>query len=136
MAESCLGVAFAGCPFYVCGLYQGVWRFASIPDLKRIIKAVGLGGLLVAFIYLMLKPVGVIPRSVLLLDPILLLLAMGASRFVYRAWKEHHLYGAIVTKGKPVIVLGAGEAAISLVKDLARSEAWQVVGLLDDDKTI
>lgn len=122
--------------FYVCGLYQGVWRFASIPDLKRIIKAVGLGGLLVAFIYLMLKPVGVIPRSVLLLDPILLLLAMGASRFVYRAWKEHHLYGAIVTKGKPVIVLGAGEAAISLVKDLARSEAWQVVGLLDDDKTI
>jgi FlaA1/EpsC-like NDP-sugar epimerase len=122
--------------FYLCGLYQGVWRFASIPDLKRIIKAVGLGGLLVAFIYLMLKPVGVIPRSVLLLDPILLLLAMGASRFVYRAWKEHHLYGAIVTKGKPVIVLGAGEAAISLVKDLARSEAWQVVGLLDDDKTI
>jgi FlaA1/EpsC-like NDP-sugar epimerase len=122
--------------FYVCGLYQGVWRFASIPDLKRIIKAVGLGGLLVAFIYLMLEPVGVIPRSVLLLDPILLLLAMGASRFVYRAWKEHHLYGAIVTKGKPVIVLGAGEAAISLVKDLARSEAWQVVGLLDDDKTI
>ena len=122
--------------FYVCGLYQGVWRFASIPDLKRIIKAVGLGGLLVALIYLMLKPVGVIPRSVLLLDPILLLLAMGTSRFVYRAWKEHHLYGAIVTKGKPVIVLGAGEAAISLVKDLARSEAWQVVGLLDDDKTI
>jgi FlaA1/EpsC-like NDP-sugar epimerase len=122
--------------FFIFGLYQGVWRFASIPDLKRILKAVGVGGLLIASTYLMLKPFGVIPRSVLLLNPILLLLAMGASRFAYRAWKEHHQYGAIIAKGKPVFILGAGEAAISLVKDLARSEAWQVVGLLDDERSI
>jgi FlaA1/EpsC-like NDP-sugar epimerase len=122
--------------FFAFGLYQGVWRFASIPDLKRILKAIGVGGLLIASIYLMLKPFGVIPRSVLLLNPILLLLAMGASRFAYRAWKEHHQYGALIGKGKPVIVLGAGEAAIALVKDLARSEAWQVVGLLDDDRAM
>jgi FlaA1/EpsC-like NDP-sugar epimerase len=124
-----------GC-FVSFGLYQGVWRFASIPDLKRILKAICVSSLLLATVYLMLKPFGVIPRSVLLLNPILLLLAMGASRFAYRAWKEHHQYGAMVFKGKPVIVLGAGEAAIALVKDLARSEAWQVVGLLDDDKSI
>lgn len=122
--------------FFAFGLYQGVWRFASIPDLKRILKAIGVGGLLIASIYLMLKPFGVIPRSVLLLNPILLLLAMGASRFACRAWKEHHQYGALIGKGKPVIVLGAGEAAIALVKDLARSEAWQVVGLLDDDRAM
>ena len=122
--------------FFVFGLYQGVWRFASTPDLKRILKAVGIGGLLMALIYLMLKPFGVIPRSVLILAPILLLLLMGASRFTYRAWKEHSLYGGMVTKGDPVIVLGAGEAAITLVKDLARGEAWQVVGLLDDDMSI
>ena len=122
--------------FFVFGLYQGIWRFASIPDLKRILKAIAVSGLLIAMVYLMLMPFGVIPRSVLLLNPILLVLAMGASRFAYRAWKEHHHYGAMVSKGKPVIVLGAGEAAIALVKDLARSEAWQVVGLLDDDKTI
>ena len=84
----------------------------------------------------MLKPFGVIPRSVLILDPILLILLMGGSRFAYRAWKEHHLYGLTRQSGKPVLVLGAGEAAIALVKDLARSEDWQVVGLLDDDITI
>jgi FlaA1/EpsC-like NDP-sugar epimerase len=122
--------------FLVFGLYQGVWRFASIPDLKRILKAIGVGGLLVASAYLMLKPFGVIPRSVLLLNPILLLLAMGASRFAYRAWKEHHQYGALIGLGKPVIVLGAGEAAVALVKDLARSETWQVVGLLDDERAM
>jgi FlaA1/EpsC-like NDP-sugar epimerase len=122
--------------FLFFSLYQGVWRFASIPDLKRILKAISAGGLLMATIYLMVKPNGVIPRSVLILHPILLLLLMGASRFAYRAWKEHHLYGSMGSKGRPVIVLGAGEAAIALVKDLARSEIWQVVGLLDDDETI
>lgn len=122
--------------FFIFGLYQGVWRFASTPDLKRILKAVAIGGLMMAMVYLMLKPFGVIPRSVLILSPILLLLLMGASRFTYRAWKEHKLYGGMSAVGKPVIILGAGDAAINLVKDLARSKAWQVIGLLDDDKTI
>jgi FlaA1/EpsC-like NDP-sugar epimerase len=122
--------------FFALGLYQGVWRFASIPDLKRILKAIGVSGLLIASTYLMLKPFGVIPRSVLLLNPILLLLAMGGSRFVYRAWKDHQHFGGLVAIGKPVFVLGAGEAAIALVKDLARSDAWQVVGLLDDERSM
>jgi FlaA1/EpsC-like NDP-sugar epimerase len=129
-------LALQACLFFVFGLYQGVWRFASTPDLKRILKAVGVGGMLIPAIYLLVKPFGVIPRSVLVLNPILLLLMMGASRFAYRAWKEHSLYGMMGGKGKPVIVLGAGEAAINLVKDLTRSEAWHVIGLLDDDKAI
>ncbi len=122
--------------FFLFGLYQGVWRFASTPDLKRILKAVAVGALLMSAVYLMIKPFSVIPRSVLILQPILLLLLMGASRFAYRAWKEHSLYGKMMSQGKPVIVLGAGEAAINLVKELARSEAWQIIGLLDDDKAI
>ena len=122
--------------FFAFGLYQGIWRFASIPDLKRLLKAVTVSVLIASAVYLMLKPFGVIPRSVLILDPILLILLMGGSRFTYRAWKEHHLYGLTRQSGKPVLVLGAGEAAIALVKDLARSEDWQVVGLLDDDIAI
>lgn len=122
--------------FFIFGLYRGVWRFASTPDLKRIIKAVGVGGLSLAAIYLMLKPFGVIPRSVFILYPSLLLLMMGGSRFAYRAWKEYSMYGGMLKKGKPVIVLGAGEAAISLMKELERSEEWQIIGLLDDDKGI
>lgn len=122
--------------FFLFGLYHGVWRFASTPDLKRILKAISVGGLITAVVYLMLKPIGVIPRSVFILNPILLLLMMGGSRFAYRAWKEYRLYGKMGAKGKPVIVLGAGEAAMALVKDLSRSSDWHVVGLLDDDKTI
>ncbi len=58
---------------------------------------------------------------------------MGGSRFAYRAWKEHRLYGALMAQGKPVLVLGAGQAAATLLRELARSSEWRVVGLLDDD---
>ncbi len=122
--------------FFLFGLYQGMWRFASIPDLKRIFKAIIAAALFIVSALVMYKPFGVVPRSVLILDPILLVLIMGGSRLAYRAYKEHKLYGGAQALGKPVLILGAGEAAIALVKDLARSEAWQVVGLLDDDIAI
>lgn len=122
--------------FFFFGLYQGVWRFASTPDLKRILKAVVLGALVIAVTYLMVKPFGVVPRSVFILTPILLLMLMGGSRFAYRAWKEYRQYGMVNHHGKPVFVLGAGDAAMNLVKELSRSRAWKVVGLLDDDVSI
>jgi FlaA1/EpsC-like NDP-sugar epimerase len=117
------------------GLYKGVWRFASIPDLKRIIFAATLSALIVTALISMLK-IAVVPRSVLLLNPLLLILLMGGSRFAYRAWQEHRLYGTTTKQGVPVIILGAGEAAIALVKELARGDEWRVVGMLDDDKTL
>lgn len=119
--------------FISFGLYRGVWRFASVTDLKRIFLAVGFSAVLLTAFLFMVKTNVVIPRSVLVLDPLLLILAMGGSRFTYRAWKEHVLYGTTLKQGEPVIVLGAGEAAIALVKDLARSTQWRVVALLDDD---
>lgn len=122
--------------FVMFGLYQGVWRFASIPDLKRIIKAVIVAAIAVAAILLMIHPSVTVPRTVLILDPILLILLMGGSRFAYRAWKEHHLYGASLLQGQPVIVIGAGELAVALLKDLSRSEQWRVVGLIDKDASV
>ena len=120
--------------FVLFGLYQGIWRFASIPDLKRIIKAVAFAAVAVGAMLLMINPAVVVPRTVLILDPMLLVLLMGGSRFAYRAWKEHKLYGASQRRGEPVILIGAGELAVALLKDLSRSEQWRVVGLLDEDK--
>jgi len=125
-----------GAVFIGFGLYRGIWRFASVSDLKRILFAVSSAAVLVAAMLFMLSSAVPIPRSVLILDPLLLILMMGGSRFAYRAWKEHQLYGMTLKQGNPVIVFGAGDAAISLVKDLARSTQWCVVGLLDDDETM
>ncbi len=137
MSQSVLWVVpLQGVVFVSLGLYRGMWRFASVPDLKRILFAVGSAAAVVAALLFMLSSSIIVPRSVLILDPLLLMMMMGGSRFAYRAWKEHQLYGTTLTQGAPVIILGAGEAAIALVKDLTRSTQWRVVALLDDDKTM
>ncbi|MFA7279983.1 MAG: nucleoside-diphosphate sugar epimerase/dehydratase [Sterolibacterium sp.] len=115
------------------GLYRGIWRFASLPDLKRIILAVGGCALLLPMFFYMLQLFSVVPRSVLVLYPLLLILFMGGSRFIYRSWKDGHLLGFRAVTGEPVLVLGAGEEAMSLLRELERSQQWHVVGLLDDD---
>ncbi|MDI1307806.1 MAG: nucleoside-diphosphate sugar epimerase/dehydratase [Methylotenera sp.] len=137
MLQSIVWVAtLQGAVFVAYGLYRGMWRFASVSDLKRILFAVASAAILVAALLFMLSGSIVIPRSVLILDPLLLMLMMGGSRFAYRAWKEHSLYGIALSQGKPTLILGAGDAAVALLKDLSRSTQWRVVGLLDDDKTM
>ena len=115
------------------GLYRGLWHYASLPDLRRILLAVLTSAAAVPLALFMLQILAGTPRTVLLLAPILLLFIMGGSRLAYRLWKEHMLYGAKKTEGNLVLVLGAGDAAVGLVKELARSVQWRVVGLLDDD---
>jgi FlaA1/EpsC-like NDP-sugar epimerase len=117
--------------FRVLGLYRGIWRYASLPDLKRILMAVLIGAAAVPTLMLMLRLP--IPRSVLVMHPILLGVLMCGSRLAYRAWKERRLQSLIPGEREPVLVLVATEAAVSLIKDLVRSHEWRVVGVLDDD---
>ncbi len=126
-------VVIYGLMFRVFGLYRGMWVFASLPDLVRISKAVASGALIVMIGAAMLQPYPIIPRSVLIVSPLLLFLGTGGSRALYRAVKEFYVYGGLKGQGKPVIVLGAGTAGASLVRELARSSEWRLVGLLDDD---
>jgi FlaA1/EpsC-like NDP-sugar epimerase len=110
-----------------------MWVFASLPDLMRIAKAVLTGAFVMMMVAVMAQPHPIIPRSVLAVSPLLLFLAMGGSRALYRASKEFYLYGGLVGQGKPVVVLGAGNAGANLARELSRSSEWRLVGLLDDD---
>ncbi len=119
--------------FWRFGLYRGIWRFASLPDLKRILLAVGLAALLIPLMLILFRVQAVVPRSVLILDPLLLITMMGGNRLAYRAWKEHRLSGVLHLNSKPVLVAGAGSAADFLLRELARNPSgFRVVGLLDD----
>ncbi|MES2561845.1 MAG: nucleoside-diphosphate sugar epimerase/dehydratase [Pseudomonadota bacterium] len=119
--------------FLSFGLYRGIWRYATLRDFSRVLAAVGVAALVTLLLLISGAVPGVVPRSVFVLDPILLLAIMSGSRITYRAWKEHRLYGALRHAGKPVMILGAGEIALTLVRELRRSPQWRVVGFLDDD---
>ena len=122
-----------GVIFWRFGLYHGLWRYASVDDLRRIFLAVLTAAALIPLVLWMFRVSAVVPRAVLIINPVLLLLIMGGSRLVYRLWKEQGLYRNIRLNGEPVLVLGAGDAAVSLSKELGRSSDWRLVGFLDDD---
>ena len=120
--------------FWLFGLYRGIWRYASLMDLRRIIVSVVVAAVVVAAGVFMLR-VQSVPRSVLVLHPILLVLVMGGGRFLYRARRDRLLYGRVKLVGEPVLVLGAGDAAERLIRELMYSSAWTVVGMLSKDQT-
>lgn len=119
--------------FLWLGLYRGLWRYASMPDLKRIFVAAMLGYGVVTLILWLMGLLDTIPVAVFVMVPLLLLLIMGGSRLIYRAWKERRLDNLDGYGAKLVLILGAGNTAVSLVKELAGSRDWHVVGMLDDD---
>ena len=120
--------------FLLFGLYRGLWRYASLTDLQRILLAVGVAALGVpALVTFLALPVPV-PRTVFLIAPPLLAFLMAGSRLAYRMWKERRFVGVVRhPAAEPLLVLGAGEAAAILLRELAGSARWRVVGLLDDD---
>ena len=119
--------------FWLFGLYRGIWRYASLPDLQRILIACVIGALALPTLLVLLRGSGPVPRSAYLLAPMLLMMMMGGSRIAYRAWKEKRLYGRMQLTGEPVLVIGAGDITFNLLKEIARSSEWQAVGILDDD---
>ena len=126
-------VLVQGVVFWSFGLYRSLWRFASLPDLKRIVLAVCVSTLAYVTALVLYRRLDQVPRSVLVLDPILLITFMGGSRFLYRSWKDGHLIPFRKLSSTPVLVLGAGHAASLLLRELFRGSEWEVVGLLDDD---
>ena len=126
-------VLLQGVLLRVFGLYRSIWVFASLPDLVCIARTVAVATLLTPLVIVVaVRYAPEVPRLVFLIQPLLLTLYMGGSRALYRIWKESRLYGGLRALGQPVIVLGAGDAAVGLVRELSRSAEWRVVGLLDD----
>ena len=129
-----LVMAIHAAVFWALGLYRGMWRYASLPDLQRILVAVGIAGLAVPALLSFARLAYPVPRTVYVLTPLLLVIVMGGSRLAYRAWREGRLLPLIAKpEAVPVLVLGAGTTAAALLRDLAASRQWRVVGLLDDD---
>ena len=119
--------------FIVSGLYRAIFRYSGWPALLTVARAIGVYGLLYASIF---TAIGVkeVPRTVGIIQPILLLLFVGASRALARVWLGDQYQSILKRAARPkVLIYGAGRTGRQLAAAMANSHEMQVVGFLDDD---
>ena len=118
--------------FVVFGVHRGAWRFTSTYDLSVVIKSVVVGTLVSAVAIFLITKLVAVPRSVFPLHALFLVGLLIGGRIVYRLFRDGQIRS---TKGRRVLIVGAGAAGNMLLRDLQRnSEAdYHVVGFIDDD---
>ncbi|MEA2083987.1 MAG: nucleoside-diphosphate sugar epimerase/dehydratase [Thermodesulfobacteriota bacterium] len=121
--------------FWSSGMYRGFWRFASIPDLIRILKSVVVGTLVVILVDSLVFRLEDVPRSVLLLYPIMLTAALMFPRVIYRWIKDSH-FELNRQEGQRTLIIGAGHAGELLLRDLIHRPEYQPVAFLDDNSKV
>ncbi len=119
--------------FVYLGLYRGIWRFASLPDLVRIIKSVIIGTSICVALLFLITRLESIPRSVFPVYGLLLFFGLGAPRFLYRWFTDRKLY---LGQRSRVLIVGAGSAGEMLVRDLLRDPSHSLLPIaFVDDKS-
>ena len=127
----------AGAVFLGTGLYRGIWRFASLPDLVAVLKAATLVILIFFPLMFLATRLEELPRSMVGINWLLLTALLGGPRFAYRVFKDRGLDHILEKAGNapiPVLVIGAREGADLFIRATARDPArvYRVVGLIAD----
>jgi FlaA1/EpsC-like NDP-sugar epimerase len=117
--------------FWMFGCYRGIWRFASLPDLWRLLRAITVGALTVSVAMFLYSRFQGIPRSAIALYPILLFIGVSTSRVAYRMFRTHRIL-LDTTDRERALVVGAGRAGDLLIRDLQEHGPFTAVGLVDD----
>lgn len=111
----------------VARVYRQVWRFTGMPELRQLSLGVLAAGLLMAATVLMLRLPN-FPRSVLLLQPLLALLMLGAVRALWRTLSERQeIQGSTA---KPILIVGSLQDASDALRALKGSQQWRAVGIV------
>ncbi|MDP1574189.1 MAG: nucleoside-diphosphate sugar epimerase/dehydratase [Coxiellaceae bacterium] len=122
--------------FILFGLYRGMWRFASIPDLMRIVKSILLGVIIFLLYTYFISDFKVIPRSIPLLYAVFLMIFLSFGRLMVRLYKEPRYY-ADPNNVKRVLIVGSGMEAEKLIREIISTKQlhYQPVGIVDKDKS-
>ena len=133
--ELTIALAAQGLMLRLVGLYRGLWRFASLPDLGNLVRAALLGVLAIVVVLYLLDLLELVPRRVLVPYPVAIVVMLGLPRLLYRLWKDQRQAGH-AGDAQRVLVIGAGRTAETLLRDLRFDGRYQPVGLLDDERAL
>ncbi|WP_298376599.1 nucleoside-diphosphate sugar epimerase/dehydratase [Azospirillum sp.] len=131
-------VGISAITFMLFGLYRGIWRYASVPDLVQLIRAVTVAVLCFVLAMFLLNRLESLPRSLPLIVWLVQIVLLGGPRFAYRLFKDRRLNLSQDGGGAPripVLLLGVGDAAELFIRSLDQSSGqavYRVVGILDD----
>jgi FlaA1/EpsC-like NDP-sugar epimerase len=120
----------------LCGLYEPMWHYASVPEARRVVRAGVTGGAGVVTANLMIEWLTSAPRalpmSVAIFGAVLNLLGSGAVRFHSRLFASRQRL--LDSERQRVLLVGAGAAGSMMLKDLLHSPSLGLdpVGVVDD----
>jgi UDP-GlcNAc:undecaprenyl-phosphate GlcNAc-1-phosphate transferase len=121
--------------FYWFGLYRGVWKYTSTPDIVKIVKAVTVGSAVILMVLVFFYRFEAFPRSMFVMEYFLLILGLAGARFASRLFHE---FGkdVSVSNAERVAIVGAGDSGESLLREIRSSDGKRssVVCFIDDDK--
>jgi len=119
--------------FIVHGFYRVIFRYSGANAISMVLRAFAIYALVYMAVVTAVGLPGV-PRSVGIIQPMLLLLAVGASRALARYWLGGDYQAIVARMNRPkVLIYGAGTAGRQLAAAMANSHEMQVAGFLDDD---
>lgn len=116
--------------FYYYGLYRGVWRYTSLDDLMRIVKAVSLSSLVMVVSFTLLFRFEAFPRSVFIIDWFILTVFIAGSRIATRWF--HELPSHEDVPGRRIVIGGTGHIAEALLHNIKKTDGAEPVGIIDD----
>jgi len=129
--------AIAAGVFLVTGLYRGIWRYASLPDLFNITRAATLTELIFLPVMFVFTRLETLPRSFVLIDWLVLIALLGGPRLGYRLFKDRgldHLLERSRSQRVPVLLISTKDGADTFIRETVRdsNSAYRVVGVLSD----
>jgi FlaA1/EpsC-like NDP-sugar epimerase len=120
-----------GLAFYRFRLFQGLWRYTSLWDLRNILMGVGISSVLFYVVVHWIMGELAYPRSVFLIDSLVLVCLMGGVRLA------HRMSPALLPSSarRRVLVIGAGDAGEMIVREMRRHPEYgcEPVGFVEDD---
>ncbi|MBB4222584.1 polysaccharide biosynthesis protein [Variovorax guangxiensis] len=116
--------------FVKFGLYRAIFRYTGLAAILATSKAVATYGLLFLPAVIGLYQWEGIPRSLSILQPLLLLLLVAGSRTL--AW--HWLAANTTRKPNRLLIYGAGSAGAQTAAALASAQQYTLLGFIDDDE--